>query len=170
MHAELPTATRREEPLPPLPPRLREPNAGQLVSPKDRPPIDDNALLSAAVALDVLATCAQDLIASRAILENWLDVLLRLSELSERDPAHIHAMCMHMETAGGAEREVLTKLLAGVVGQPIGSARSTRLLASPSSPELVAQAIARVVAMADIVVSHASVAFEAQQRTAYRRI
>lgn len=153
----LPWAPPAGEPAPkrllmPAPPSLPE---------ADRPPLDEEDLVSAAVVLDVLATRTRALAAAPTLLAEVGVTLAEVGALAGMDAERLAALLAHAAGATGAGRESVCRRL--------------RWLASPAGAETtdaraVASALRRIERGAALVLREARLVLEASTAPDFRQV
>ena len=136
----------------------------------DRVHLDDDLLMSAAVALDVLASFTEDVEPGPDVLHRIAEVLTHVGTVAGIDEYTYNELLAHAAGELGQARSQMSRRLAGTVGENIlthdEGAAEPHL---PSTPGTVVAAARRIEAMADAVVREAHLLLEAYNPVDYRQ-
>ena len=138
---------------------------------EDRVPLEPNALLAAAVALDILASATRAIEASPAVLSELTATLLSVGRIGGIDAAAIERLLGHAESRVGNTRASLSRLLAVCMatsrradGEPTAPGA-----AHASTPRAAGQALRRIEAAAEVAIHESRLRLDAQEVVEYKR-
>jgi hypothetical protein len=134
------------------------------------------SLISAAVALDLLATQPRKLEGERTVLSDLAVVLLHVGSLGGIDELAVERLLGHAQSVTGRNRTLLSHQLAARMQEaaapgPAGAERETTVVgtARPTSPRSVADALRRIETAADRAIAEARLRLEAQEPIEYKQ-
>jgi hypothetical protein len=143
---------------------------------EDRRPLQQASLISAAVALDLLATQTRKLEGERTVLSDLAVVLLHVGSLGGIDELAVERLLTHAQSVTGRNRALLSHQLAARMQEaaapgPAGAERETTVVgtARPTSPRSVADALRRIDTAADRAIAEARLRLEAQEPIEYKQ-
>ena len=140
----------------------------------DRRALEPRALMSLAVALDVLATLTRQVAGGDTILADLTTVLLEVGALGGIDGAAEERLLSHAASRAGQIRATLSRQVASrMQAQPMVESEVTATavtLAVPSTPRAVSRAVRRIEAATEVVLREARLRLEAREKgTEYRQ-
>jgi hypothetical protein len=146
------------------------------VPPEDRRPVQQADLISAAVALDLLATQTRKLESERTVLSGLAVVLLHVGSLGGIDEAAVERLLGFAESATGRNRASLARQLAArmqraAAPHPADDGKMAPLARTPrpTSPASVADALRRIETAANRAIGEARLRLEAQEPIDYKQ-
>ncbi|MBI5511866.1 MAG: hypothetical protein HY903_24180 [Deltaproteobacteria bacterium] len=136
---------------------------------EDRAHLDPEALLSAAVALDVLATRTRPIRPDSDVLLHFAEALLAVGQLGGIDDAAKTRLLEHAASRSGQLRGLLSREVAArmqAAPRPVSevTAVTAATAITPSTPRTVAHAVHRIEKAAARVVAEARLRLEARER------
>ncbi len=141
----------------------------------DRKPLNANALLCAAVALDVVTTRTMAIEESPEILGELVESLMYLGGLGGLDEAAMERLLAYAQGRLGENRAALNRHAAGYMAAfprpPDDTAEPTAMGGGPvaSTPRAITKALKRLEAAAEVAVSEARLRLQARQAVEYRQ-
>ncbi len=129
---------------------------------EDRSSLDEQGLVAAAVALDVLATRTRKLAATPTLLAELADTLRSVGGLGGVESENVPALLAHARSRSGTARAALCLTLAGNLEDAHAGAAVT-------TPESLWVALRRVEQAAGLVVREARLRLEARDKVNYRQ-
>ncbi|MBI3179804.1 MAG: hypothetical protein HYZ27_09090 [Deltaproteobacteria bacterium] len=128
---------------------------------EDRAALDEQALVAAAVALDVLATRTRKLSIAPTLLADLCGALLAVGRLGGVEEAALPELLDHAASRSGAARRAMCLALAHTMARASHAAVTT--------PESLAAALRRGELAAALVVREARLRLEAKDKVDYRQ-
>jgi hypothetical protein len=140
----------------------------------DRRTLDSRALMSLAVALDVLATLSRQVEGGDTVLADLTAALLQVGTLGGIDSKAEERLLSYAASRAGQIRATLSRQVASSMrAQPMAAAEVTGTgvtVAVLSTPRAVSRAVRRIEAATDVVLREARLRLEAQEKgTEYRQ-
>lgn len=139
---------------------------------EDRTSFDPDALLAAAVALDILATGTRGIDSSPTVLTELTEVLLALGHFGGMDDTAVGRLLDHAQSPVGNSRAGLSRHVAvrmSALPQADQDEPTAIGAAHASTPRAAAKALRRIEMAADVAVREARLLLDAQEIVQYKQ-